>query len=286
MKKAGFVAVKVFLPVIIAFVLFAQGCMTMRTPDSEAVSNFLKSGIDIHAGYMTVAGRKLHYVKCGADTNATLFFIHGSPGSWDAFGGYLKDKDLLARYRMISIDRPGFGYSAYGRGVDLEEQSKVIGEVIVRMQNGQPFYIIGHSLGGPLCVKLAAGYKQYISGVVLLAASVDPNEEKAERWRPLMKTPPFRWLMPGAFRPSNDELWYFKKDIKTMPADLSNITCPVTIMQGMNDSMVPPGNAYYAQKQLVHSSKVKLIMIPDANHFIPWTRFELIKDVLLNLNTR
>lgn len=258
--------------------------MMMRTADKEAAKSFSNSGVDLFTGFVATQGCEIHYAKTGADTNATLFFVHGSPGSWDAFETYLKDSDLLLHYRMMSIDRPGFGYSGFGRGMSIVEQSKIIGEMIGQLQNGKPFYIIGHSLGGPLCVKLAADYSSLISGVLLLAASVDPGEEKPEGWRPLMKNPPFRWLMPGAFRPSNDELWYFKKDVKTMPADLGAITCPVIIMQGLLDSMVPPGNAYYAQKQLTHSKAVKLITIPDANHFIPWTRFEMIKNVLMHLS--
>ena len=285
MKKSFSLPIKIALVVFITYALFAQGCMTMRTGDNDAVASFSKVGIKLSTGFMAVMGKRIHYVKVGVDTNATLFFVHGSPGSWDAFDQYLKDKDLLSRFRMVSIDRPGFGHSDFGRGMSIVSQSKLIGEMIKQMQNGKPFYIIGHSLGGPLCVKLAADYPSFVSGVLLLAASVDPNEEQPERWRPLMKLPPFRWLLPGAFRPSNDELWYFKKDVKTMPADLNSIMCPVTIMQGLQDSMVPPGNAYYAEKQLTHSMSVKLITIPDANHFIPWTRFAMIKSVLMQYST-
>jgi len=257
----------------------------MRTSDSSAHKEFKENGVLIELTDRWFDGHKLHMAKTGSDGAATLFFIHGSPGSWDAFSSYLKDKDLLAKYRLISIDRPGFGHSEYGRGMSLTEQSALIGSLIRSLQNGKPFYIIGHSLGGPMCVKLAARYGPFINGVVLLAASVDPTEEKPERWRPVLKIPPFRWLLPGAFRPSNDELWYFKKDVMTMPADLNAITCPVVIMQGLMDSMVPPGNAYYAEKQLVKSPKVRLITFPDANHFIPWTRFAMIKNVLLGADT-
>ncbi len=263
--------------------IFAQGCMKMRISDAKATRDFAQASIPIKLATATIEGLPIHMAQTGDSTAPTLFFIHGSPGSWGAFESYLKDKTLAARYRLISIDRPGYGYINFGRGMSITKQAAIIGPLIGSLQNGQPFYIIGHSLGGPLCVLLAAHYPQYINGAILLAASVDPNEEKPERWRPILKTPPFRWLMPGAFRPSNDELWYFKKDVLTMPAALHGIHCPVTIIQGLQDSMVPPGNAYYAQQQLTHSAKVTLITLPDANHFIPWTRFELIKAELMKL---
>ena len=55
----------------------------------------------------------------------------------------------------------------------------------------------------------------------------------------------------------------------------------VTVIQGLQDSMVPSANAYYAERQQTHSKSVKLVTIPDANHFIPWTRFNMIKSVLM-----
>jgi pimeloyl-ACP methyl ester carboxylesterase len=268
---------------LIALLVLTQSSMKMRVSDEKAQKEFTEAGIKLKLSTATIDGQQIHLVQTGIDTAATLFFIHGSPGSWDAFGSYLKDKDLSAKYRLISIDRPGFGYINFGKGMSISKQCVFIGGLIKQLQNGKPFYIVGHSLGGPICVKLAANYQPYINGAVLLAASVDPNEEKPERWRPLIKIPPFRWFIPGAFRPSNDELWYFKKDVLTMPSDLYSIKCPVTIIQGLLDPMVPPGNAFYAQKQLTSSRKVKLVTIPDANHFIPWTRFELIKNVLLTI---
>jgi pimeloyl-ACP methyl ester carboxylesterase len=41
-----------------------------------------------------VEGRSIHYVTIGADTLPTVFFIHGSPGSWDAFISFFADSTL------------------------------------------------------------------------------------------------------------------------------------------------------------------------------------------------
>ena len=273
----------ILLSLIISYLAFSAGCMKMRTSDATAKSRFAVSGVDLRLQTAGIEHRKIHYATTGGDTLPTLFFIHGSPGSWDAFNEYMKDADLLRKYRMISIDRPGFGYSNYGKGISISQQSLLVGTLIQQLQNNKPFYIIGHSLGGPLCVKLGANYGRYINGIVLLAASVDPNEEQPEKWRPVMQKVPLQWFLPGAFRPSNDELWLFKQDVKTMPADLHAITCPVVIIQGLKDPLVPPGNAYYAQKELTHAASVQLIPLADANHFIPWTRFDTIKAALMRL---
>jgi pimeloyl-ACP methyl ester carboxylesterase len=35
-----------------------------------------------------------------------VVFVHGSPGSWDAFIGFFKDSLLVGKARLISVDRP------------------------------------------------------------------------------------------------------------------------------------------------------------------------------------
>ena len=268
---------------LLGWIVFAQSCVRFITPDREAMANFSKDSVALVLKAETVGGRTIHYAMTGHADKPTLFFIHGSPGSWDAFKRYLKDKDLRANFRLISVDRPGFGQSGFGDAISISAQAALLGPLMGHLQNGKSFYIIGHSLGGPLVVKLAATYPQYVSGMVLLAASVDPDEEKKELWRPVLKAFPFRYLLPGAFRPSNIELWAFKKDVLTIPADLHAVTCPVIIVQGLKDPLVPPGNAFFAQRELVHAKSVRLITLDSANHFIPCTYYGRIKDALMTL---
>jgi pimeloyl-ACP methyl ester carboxylesterase len=273
----------VLLFMVVSWLVVAQTSLKFRTSDDDARADFAAHHVKIDLQTAHINGAPIHYATTGAPDKPTIFFIHGSPGSWSAFDHYLMDTDLLQRYRLISIDRPGFGYSDYGNAISISDQAVLIGALIQQLQNGKPFYLAGHSLGGPLAVKLAAHYSTYISGIVLLAASVDPHEEKAERWRPILKLPILRLFMPGAFRPSNIELWAFKKDVLTMPDDLHAVKCPVWIVQGMKDPLVPPGNAFYAQKELINSPSVQLTTLPDANHFIPWKYYDDIKKVLLQL---
>jgi hypothetical protein len=47
---------------------------------------------------------------------------------------------------------------------------------------------------------------------------------------------------------------------------------------------VPPGNAAYAAKKLINAAAVETIMLPEANHFIPWNRYNEIKTVLMKLD--
>jgi len=258
--------------------------MQFRISDNDAKKKFSDAGVALYTETVTVDGFNMHYVKTGNDSFPTLFFVHGSPGSWEAFSRYLEDKDLLAKYRMISVDRPGFGDSEFGNAKNLNDQSRLISPLLSLTKNSKPVYIIGHSLGGPMAIRLAADNPQFFSGIVLLAGSVDPAEEKPEKWRPILYRTPLKFLVPGAMRPSNEELWYLKNDLLLLKKDFSKIDCPVYIIHGDKDNLVPVGNAAYAKEMLVNAKKVETKILPGASHFIPWQHYDEIKEVLMGLD--
>lgn len=262
--------------VIILWLVISQSCMRFRISDSKAEASFKKVGLPLKTGVFRIEGRDLHYVMTGSDDQPTLMLIHGTPGSWTAFEDYLKDSTLLRFYRIVSIDRPGFGHSGFGNALKLGEQSSLLLRLADSLQNSRPLYLAGHSLGGPLVVKMAAERPEMFEGIMLISASVDPALEPKEQWRKFMDIIPFRFLLPGAFRPSNRELLYFKTDILSMSEDLRKIRAAVHIIHGAKDSWVPVGNAGFAKKNLVKASYVNEIIIPDGNHFIPWTYQKLI----------
>ena len=261
----------------------AQSCMTFRISDKEAGKQFEKAGVLLTTQTIQVGNRNMHFAKTGSDSLPTILFVHGSPGSWNAFSRYMQDKDLLQKFRMISVDRPGFGYSDYQKAEPMREQSALISPLLELWQNGKPFYLVGHSLGGPLIIQLYADNPQRVEALVLLAASVDPAEEKKEIWRNMLDGPLLRYLLPGAFRPSNRELVYFKKDVHGLQELFQKVRCRVIIIHGTKDSFVPVGNAAYAEKKLVNAASVKTRLIENVNHFIPWNQYDLIRSELLQL---
>ena len=273
----------VFLVLIVVWLVFAQCSMKFRISDSQAKEKFSKNNVTLATESIKVDGFTMHYAKTGNDSLPTLFFVHGSPGGWNAFERYMQDKDLLHKFRMIAVDRPGFGYSQFGDAKDLEEQSRLISPLVKSFQNGKPMYAVGHSLGGPMIVKLQIDTENLFTGLVFLAASNDPDEEKPERWRYVLKETPFNYFLPGAFRPSNKELVYLKKDLKYLDKEWEKITCPVWIIHGDKDTFVPVGNVEYTKKKLTHAKSVEVKILPGARHFIPWEQYEDIKEVLNRL---
>lgn len=268
---------------ITCWIIFAQSCMKFRMSDSKAKAEFAQKGLQVNLQYADVDGIKLHYAKSGLDTLPTLFFIHGSPGSWDAFKGYMMDTALLAHFRMVSIDRPGFGYSNFGSAMHLAAQAVAMNKVIQKENNNKPVHLIGHSIGGPVIVQLAQNYPNEFASLTILAGSISPKEEPKEYWRYLFMYTPLRLLMPGAFRPSNDEIMYFKKDLYGIDTGYAAMQIPVTFIHGDADKFVPVKNVEYGKQKLNKNPNLKVIIIPGASHFIPWEHYDLIKAHLLSL---
>lgn len=269
--------------ILILWLVLAQSCMTFRKSDDEANKEFAKEDVLLKTATIVVDGCHIHYAMTGDDTLPTIFFLHGTPGSWDAFESYLMDQELLHHFRMVSIDRPGFGHSDYGNPQHLPKQSELMSPLFKILNNHKPMFLAGHSLGGPIVVKLAADNPDVFSGIVIISGSIDPAEEKPEKWRPILFKTPLNYFVPGAMRPSNEELWYLKTDLVDLKKDFPKITCPVYFIHGASDTWVPPANVDYGKKMLVNASHIEETLIPGANHFIPWSKFNEIKDVLLRL---
>jgi pimeloyl-ACP methyl ester carboxylesterase len=269
------------LPVI--WLILAPFILKLRTEDADAQKSFAKKGVLLSTHFYEVNGYRVHYVQTGSDSLPTLLFVHGSPGSWEAFSRYMQDKDLLKKFRMVSIDRPGFGFSSFGKARNLAEQSRLLSPLLKQLNNGKLLYAVGHSMGGPLTVKLEIDNPGVLAGLVLLAASVSPNLEAPEKWRHLILSTPFNYWLPGALRPSNEELWYLKSDLKTMEPDMGKISSAVWIVHGDKDGLVPVGNVAFIRSNFIHAQQMTVIILPGANHFIPWQHYMEIKSLLLSL---
>ena len=272
-----------FLIFISCWIICAQSCMKFRINDSDAKKEFEQKGLQISFNYVDADDVKIHYTKTGADTLPTLFFVHGSPGSWEAFKMYMMDAELLKHFRIISVDRPGFGYSDFGTARHLTEQAVMINRVIKKEGNQKPVHLIGHSIGGPVIVQLAQDYPNEFASLTLLAASISPMDEPKEYWRYLIGYTPLNLLMPGAFRASNKEIVYFKKDLYGIDTGYAALQMPVTFIHGDADKFVTVKNVEYGKKKLAANAHVKIIVIPGASHFIPWQHYDLIKAHLLSL---
>jgi pimeloyl-ACP methyl ester carboxylesterase len=262
-----------------------QGCFKFRTSDPEVLNKFSEKNREVRFGeYPYEASKSIHYVESGDSTAPTILFVHGTPGSSNNFQNFLEDSTLATLYRMISIDRPGFGYSNFGKSETIEKQVTLFNAFLKSKNNGKPVILAGHSLGGPIVVAMAARDSSIAETLLLLAGSVSPEHEPAEKWRKPLSWPLFRWLAPGAMRPSNDEMLDFKTYVRQMPLLLQQVKCTTYLIHGTKDMFVPYENVAFAEKYLTHDKATNVITLENENHFIPWTKFDDLRSLLIYIS--
>lgn len=274
----------IFFLLLTTWVICAR-CVIMqnRWSDRKATRIFNAKKIDLSINDTIISNRHIHYAITGADTLPTLVFIHGSPGSWMNYAIYMWDTAMRKKFRMVSIDRPGFGYSNFGNALHLQEQASLILPVLQSLKTGQPMYLLGHSMGGPLAVDLASRAPDLFSTVIIVAGALDINQEAKETWRKVMNVKPLYWLLPGAFAPSNTELLYLKKDLVPLKAAFQKITANVLFIHGDKDTWVPIENIDYGTKMLTNAKHITADTISGADHMIPWKNKDAFKEILLGI---
>ena len=271
-----------YLILLVISQLFS-GCMTFRLSPQEIEQHFANQKMKPQEHKIKVMDREINFAEIGDDSLPVAFFVHGSPGSWSAFEGFMKDSTLLKKVKIVSIDRPGFGFSDLGNAEEsLEKQAAYLKPIVEKYKkNGKKLILIGHSLGGPMIARMAMDYPQLIDNLIFVAASIDPNLEPSTWYRHIGEFVLFRYMLPRSFRASNREILYLKPELEKMLPLWKNITQPCVVIQGKKDVLVDPKNADFAKKMLINSSKNEFILIDDMNHFVPWSHPNLIKEAIL-----
>lgn len=270
-------ALVLFVHVAVALTIFSCADFRMKPADAEAF--FQRKGVTASHHRYEVAGRPMHYVATGEAGKPVVVFVHGSPGSWDAFINFLANRDLRAQARLVSVDRPGFGESGFGQHEpSLQAQAAALLPLVRQEGQGQAVVLVGHSLGGPVVARFAMDYPELTQGLVLVAPSIDPALERIKWYQIPADWKLLSWIVPTALRVTNREILPLKRELELMLPLWSKIQAPVTVIQGDKDRLVPRQNADFAARML--TGPVKLVRIADMDHFVPWTNPELITEAV------
>jgi esterase/lipase len=213
-----------------------------------------------------------------------LVLIHGSPGDYSGWGKYLKDSILYSKYRILALDRPGFGQSVK-EGVlafpDLEFQAKVVRKFCQKFAHNQPVVVVGHSVGCPIVAHFAMNYPDEIKALVLLAPAISAEAEQPRWYNRLAAKPAIHKKISHEMQVSQEEMMNLPPQLEKMQPFLSQITCETWLLHGCLDMIAPYPNARYVKKNL-SNTKLHFTSYPFQNHFIPWTKFDDVKKLLLD----
>ncbi len=272
---------------LLSFVVSASfsGCMSLQMKESEVVAHFEERSQELPV-YFEHQDQQGSVFLARTGKGPTVVFVHGSPGSWDNFIHMLSDERMNSQFTLVSVDRPGFGKTRpNGAETSIETQARRIRDAVKASGASLPAIWVGHSLGGPVVARVAVDFPEDVSGMVLVAPSMDPELEKRKWFNWVGKFPLVRWGLSREWRSSNDEIWPLKGQLERLRPKLGEVRAPTIVIQGDRDQLVPMANAAYVEREMP-DGVVELRILEGVNHFIPWSDPEEIERAIGDLGEK
>jgi pimeloyl-ACP methyl ester carboxylesterase len=220
-----------------------------------------------------------------ASNRLTIVFVHGSPGGAGIWATQFRDPFPDAT--LIAFDRPGYGGSKPARAKPhLQEQVNGLMAFLPYATTNRVL-LVGHSYGSPIALLAALEHPDKISGVLLIGGDVDPAQEKLWKAEYIFGWRLTSWMLPHSLRQCSREMLTIRSDLEAMQKMLPQLTVPVVMLHGDRDPLVPVENVGWLEQQLAAQGKSALfarIIIPDANHFIPWEHPDDVEKAIGVLN--
>ena len=252
-----------------------------------------------HTRQATILGSTVNYVDLGAGDDVVVF-VHGLGGSWQ---NWLENIPALSQTRrVIALDLPGFGRSAMPlESISITRYAETVDALCAHLGLG-PVAVVGNSMGGFTAGEMAIRHPERVERAALVdAAGItssliarnrvserfarafisrgqgDPRSATKMLTRPgytaaamgIVARYPTRLAKdliaeqllsagsPG-FSPAFDAIIAYDFTHR-----LGEIACPVLIVQGTEDILVPVGDAYEFQRQIPRAA---MLVLEDTGH--------------------
>ncbi|MFD2573241.1 alpha/beta fold hydrolase [Spirosoma soli] len=276
-------------------VLVVAWFVDFRQTDQELAEEFRGQRIRPEVHYYKIANghdqpRTIRYMETPARTGDSalpvVLFVHGAPSSLSFFNEFFKDTMLLNRAQLVAVDRPGYGYSNFGRvETSVVRQAEFLQPLIDRYRKAPYLMIVGSSYGGSVSARLAMNNPGQVNHVVFVSSALGPGLERTYPISYLVDTPLLRWGIPPLLRLANDEKLAHRQALEAILPDWPKIRANITMLHGQRDDLVYPTNVSFAQEHLVNA-KVKQFLLPENRHDIVFNKREYMTEILLDILTR
>ena len=247
-----------------------------------------------HVHFRTVDGARIRYADSGGAHERTVLLTSPWPESVYAFAPIWAT--LADHARLFAVDLPGFGASE--RREELlspRAMGEFLAELIAEVELGRP-HILGPDVGTSAALFAATAHPERIASVIVgtggaavplqlgepLASWVlDPDLDKYRRMDPRAIVGAAVDTIAGGvpddiradyldcydgdrFAESMRYVRRYPQELPELAEVLPQIATPVTIINGLNDSVVPLANAEFLDERLPNSR----VVVIDGGHFI------------------
>lgn len=255
---------------------------SMDTADDKIVKAFAKKGITVDVEYVTISDRVVRVIATAprASDSTLIVFVHGAPGSWDAFEKYMVDSAFLASGRLVAYDRPGYGRSGKKSMTDITEQSDVLKQIIDRYRLPH-VVVVGHSYGGPIVGNIAARYPEIIDRAVMIAPVNDPLNEPIFWFMHFSHWRATKWLLPNPFQVAGDEKFSHASELAQMQDLWASIKVPILHIHGAKDGLAPSAPNIAWSKNEIPAEVLTLEVLEGEGHLVLWQAFYKVSGLIL-----
>jgi pimeloyl-ACP methyl ester carboxylesterase len=255
---------------------------------------------------------RVHYVDQGQ--GPVLVLVHGLAGNLHNFT-YAVSTPLSENYRVISVDRPGCGYSTRDSQADasLEAQADTLVELLDHL-NIESAVFVGHSLGGAISLAAAQRHPARITALALIAPLTHMPEETLPVFKALdIASPSVRQFVGWTFAIPGT-LYRMSKSLKiifgpekaprdfairgggimalkpqtfiTASSDIQNVAWSMPNIEAAYASMTTPVHVLYGREDRILSAKLNGEDLPQrlsgtqltlisGGHMLPVTQAEV-----------
>lgn len=227
----------------------------------------------IRSQRLHVGRARLHYRVAG--DGPPLILVHGFSASSSWWRRNIAD--LAAQHRVYALDLAGFGRSWPKRHFTLQ---RGVEDIIAWMEamNLPAADFCGHSMGGHLCMRLAATHPDRVRRLVLVDASGLPLNARLLplAWRGIRSSGHTHFqfaptVVATALQAGPLILWSALRDLLAddVRESLQRITAPTLIVWGEQDVLVP---LELGQALHLGIARSRLAIVPGAGHNVMYER--------------
>lgn len=223
----------------------------------------------------TEQGKKISYRYLVGKKGFTFLFMHGTLSDKNASKSFfIEDYCKKNELGFVAFDFEGHGQSS-GEYTDATIGSWLENalEVVDNVSKDDNLVLVGSSMGGWISLLVAQERPERVGGLVGLAAAPDftvdlwegfSQEQRNEINKKGVIYIPNGWTEKGdpwtkaLFEEAEKHLLLNKKEG-------INITCPVTLIQGMKDDCVPMETSLKLMRN-IKSDNVKVVLLKNSGH--------------------
>jgi len=274
-----------FIPLFSSIILLLTGCLSFRDSDKRLNKLMEKKDISFDINYFEKHSLRWLWYENSNEDAPILLFIHGAPGSSSAFLSYIQEDTLRKDFSILIIDRLGYGYSDYGNYQPIPHQFEAIDALIKEVRgNNQKVYTVGHSYGATIAGYTAIQHPEWLTGTIMIAPALDPEQEKYLWFGKLALYKSTRWMVSKSLRVAADEKYSHEEELESFVNSWDQINSPILHIHGDKDGLVPYGNVNFSEKK-IPEKWLKIKTIPGKGHLLPFTEKELmVKEILQFVN--